>query len=69
MISFERRVSLRPRPLMKEIRYIWAINEAIKEEMERDENVILNGEHTGTPGGSFGASRGLYDRFRARAHF
>ena len=48
---------------MKEIRYIWAVNEALKEEMERDENVILIGEDVGTPGGSFGASRGLYDLF------
>lgn len=48
---------------MKEIRYIWAINEAIKEEMERDENVFLVGEDVGVPGGSFGASRGLYDLF------
>ena len=48
---------------MKEIRYIWAINEALKEEMERDENVVLIGEDVGIPGGSFGASRGLYDRF------
>ncbi len=48
---------------MKEIRYIWAINEAIAEEMERDENVVLLGEDVGVPGGSFGASRGLYDRF------
>ncbi|MBW1941323.1 MAG: alpha-ketoacid dehydrogenase subunit beta [Deltaproteobacteria bacterium] len=48
---------------MKEIRYIWAINEAIREEMERDENVFLIGEDVGAPGGSFGASRGLYDLF------
>jgi pyruvate/2-oxoglutarate/acetoin dehydrogenase E1 component len=48
---------------MKEIRYIWAINEAIREEMERDENVLLIGEDVGVPGGSFGASRGLYDLF------
>lgn len=48
---------------MKEIRYIRAINEAIKEEMERDENVVLIGEDVGVPGGSFGASRGLYDLF------
>ena len=48
---------------MKEIRYIRAINEAMKEEMERDENVILIGEDVGVPGGSFGASRGLYDLF------
>jgi pyruvate/2-oxoglutarate/acetoin dehydrogenase E1 component len=48
---------------MKEIRYIWAINEAIKEEMERDDKVVLIGEDVGTPGGSFGATRGLYDHF------
>ncbi|MCK4816289.1 alpha-ketoacid dehydrogenase subunit beta, partial [bacterium] len=48
---------------MKEIRYIWAINEALKEEMGRDENVVLIGEDVGIPGGAFSASRGLYDRF------
>ena len=48
---------------MKEIRYVWAINEALKEEMERDEDVVLIGEDVGIPGGAFGASRGLYDRF------
>lgn len=48
---------------MKEIRYIWAIGEAIKEEMERDDTVFLIGEDVGIPGGSFGASRGLYDLF------
>ncbi|MCP4577929.1 MAG: alpha-ketoacid dehydrogenase subunit beta [Deltaproteobacteria bacterium] len=48
---------------MKEIRYISAINEAIREEMERDENVFLMGEDVGVPGGSFGASRGLHDLF------
>ncbi len=48
---------------MKEIRYIRAINEAMQEEMERDENVFLIGEDVGIPGGSFGASKGLYDRF------
>ena len=48
---------------MKEIRYIGAINEAIKEEMENDENVLLIGEDVGAPGGSFGASRGLLDHF------
>ncbi len=51
---------------MKEIRYIWAINEAIKEEMERDGDVLLIGEDVGAPGGSFGASRGLLDRFGPR---
>ena len=48
---------------MKEIRYIWAINEALSEEMARDENVVLFGEDVGKPGGSFGASRGLLENF------
>ncbi len=48
---------------MKETRYIWAINEAMKEEMERDEDVLLIGEDVGIGGGAFGASRGLYDQF------
>ena len=48
---------------MKEIRYVWAINEAIKEEMERDKNVVLMGEDVGTPGGPFGATRDLYAQF------
>jgi len=48
---------------MKEIRYIWAVGEAMKEEMERDENVVLIGEDVGRSGGAFGASRGLYEKF------
>ena len=48
---------------MKEIRYIGCINEAIREEMQRDERVVLIGEDVGRPGGSFGASRGLLEQF------
>lgn len=48
---------------MKELRYIFAIKEAMEEEMERDENVFLIGEDVGLAGGSFGASRGLYEKF------
>jgi pyruvate/2-oxoglutarate/acetoin dehydrogenase E1 component len=48
---------------MKDIRYIFAIKEAMEEEMERDENVFLIGEDVGLAGGAFGASRGLYDKF------
>jgi len=50
---------------MREIRYIGGINEAIREEMERDDRVVLIGEDVGRPGGSFGASRGLLDQFGA----
>jgi len=48
---------------MKDIRYISAIKEALEEEMERDEKVFLIGEDVGRAGGSFGASRGLFEKF------
>jgi pyruvate dehydrogenase E1 component beta subunit len=48
---------------MKDIRYIFAIKEAMEEEMARDENVFLIGEDVGLAGGSFGASRGLFEKF------
>lgn len=48
---------------MKEIRYVWGIEEALREEMALDDRVILIGEDVGSPGGAFGASRGLLDLF------
>ncbi len=48
---------------MPEIRYIWALNQAMAEEMARDQDVILLGEDVGPAGGAFGASRGLYEQF------
>ncbi len=48
---------------MKEIRYIWGVKEAICEEMEKDEQVVFIGEDIGSPGGSFGASKGLLEQF------
>jgi pyruvate/2-oxoglutarate/acetoin dehydrogenase E1 component len=51
---------------MREIRYIWGVKEAICEEMERDDQVVLMGEDVGKPGGSFGASKGLWDQFGSR---
>jgi acetoin:2,6-dichlorophenolindophenol oxidoreductase subunit beta len=46
---------------MSRKRYIQAINEALFEEMERDENVILIGEDVELA--IFGDARGLYERF------
>lgn len=43
--------------------YCWAIIDAMHEEMARDERVLLIGEDVAAAGGSFGASRGLLDRF------
>lgn len=48
---------------MKDSRYIFAIKEAMEEEMQRDENVFLIGEDVGLAGGSFGASKGLYEKY------
>jgi pyruvate dehydrogenase E1 component beta subunit len=53
-------------PAVKEVRYIKAINEALHEEMARDENVFLIGEDVGAPGGAFGGTRGLLQAFGER---
>ena len=43
--------------------YAKAINDALMEEMERDENVIVFGEDVAQFGGIFGATRGLLEKF------
>lgn len=43
--------------------YIDAITLAMKEEMERDENVFVLGEDVGRKGGVFKATQGLYEQF------
>lgn len=48
---------------MPELRYVKAITEALAEEMARDERVVILGEDVGAPGGTFGATRGLYQQF------
>jgi pyruvate/2-oxoglutarate/acetoin dehydrogenase E1 component len=48
---------------MKEIRYIRAITEALREEMARDPRVLVIGEDVAVPGGSFSATRGLLEEF------
>lgn len=50
---------------MKELSYLEAVNEALHEEMARDEKVLLMGEDVGVGygGGIFGATRGLLERF------
>lgn len=48
---------------MPEIRYIDAINLAHREEMSRDERVVVLGEDVGRKGGVFGATAGLLDKF------
>lgn len=48
---------------MREITYAQAINEAMSEEMRRDENVFLMGEDVGLYGGAFGVSVGMFEEF------
>jgi acetoin:2,6-dichlorophenolindophenol oxidoreductase subunit beta len=51
---------------MRETRYIKAINEALGEELARDESVFIVGEDVGGAGGAFGATRDLLERYGAR---
>jgi pyruvate/2-oxoglutarate/acetoin dehydrogenase E1 component len=51
------------------ISYNRAIQEAIAEEMERDESVFLMGEDVAGYGGVFGLSRGILKRFGSRRVF
>lgn len=48
---------------MPVISYIEAVTMAIREEMERDENVFVLGEDVGVKGGVFKATQGLYEKF------
>jgi pyruvate/2-oxoglutarate/acetoin dehydrogenase E1 component len=51
---------------MAEITYREAIAQAIIEEMELDENVVLIGEDVGKFGGAMAATKGVFERFGAR---
>ncbi|URN94192.1 MAG: alpha-ketoacid dehydrogenase subunit beta [Candidatus Pristimantibacillus lignocellulolyticus] len=48
---------------MAKIDYIEAIRLAMKEEMERDENVFVLGEDVGVKGGVFTTTKGLHEQF------
>ena len=51
---------------MPTITYREALNQALAEEMERDENVFLMGEEVGLYNGAYKVSKGLMDRFGER---
>lgn len=51
---------------MREIAYREALNEALAEEMERDESVFLMGEEVAEYNGAYKVSRGLLDKFGPR---
>lgn len=48
---------------MRTSTYIQAVNEAMKDELRRDENVFLIGEDIGSYGGLFRVTRNLWDEF------
>ncbi len=50
---------------MREITYAQAINEAMSEEMRKDDSIIFLGEDIGIYGGAFGVSRGMFEEFGA----
>jgi pyruvate/2-oxoglutarate/acetoin dehydrogenase E1 component/TPP-dependent pyruvate/acetoin dehydrogenase alpha subunit len=50
-------------PGTHKVLYREAIQEALREEMERDESVFLMGEDIGLYGGAYGATRGLFEAF------
>lgn len=47
-------------------RYMEAVNAALADEMERDDRVALLGVDIGEPGGVYGVTRGLHERFPNR---
>ena len=52
---------------MRKISYGKAINEALYQEMERDENVFIIGEDVAKMGGDFGVTRGIWQKWPDRA--
>lgn len=43
--------------------YLQALNDALREEMERDPRVLIIGEDVGRFGGCFGVTKGLFEQF------
>ncbi len=48
---------------MREITFVQAINEALREEMRKNPDIILMGQDVGIAGGVRGVTKGLYDEF------
>ena len=47
----------------RSLKFWQGVNQAMVEEMERDPSVVLVGEDVARPGGPFGVTRGLHDKF------
>jgi pyruvate dehydrogenase E1 component beta subunit len=54
------------RPAMAEMRYRDALNAALREELQRDERVVILGEDIGVFGGAFKVTNGLLEEFGER---
>ena len=54
-----------PDPGSRELTFMQAVNEALAQELARDETVIMMGVDVGRVGGLFRASEGLYEQFGA----
>ncbi len=50
-------------PTTRPLKFWQGVNQALHEEMERDQRVVLVGEDVGRPGGPYGVTRGLLDKF------
>lgn len=48
---------------MRELKFSQALNEALDQEMERDEDVFVLGEDVGKMGGDFGVTQGLWKKY------
>jgi pyruvate/2-oxoglutarate/acetoin dehydrogenase E1 component len=48
---------------MRELKYVDALTEALRQEMERDERVFIMGEDIGPFGGIFKVTKGLWEQF------
>ncbi|WP_338603186.1 alpha-ketoacid dehydrogenase subunit beta [Sulfolobus tengchongensis] len=48
---------------MRQLTFTDAINEALRQEMERDSSIVLIGEDIGVYGGAFGVTKGLIEKF------
>ena len=51
---------------MRELKFSQALNEALHQEMERDEDVFVLGQDVGKMGGDFGVTQGLWKKYGER---
>jgi pyruvate dehydrogenase E1 component beta subunit len=48
---------------MRDLTYVEALNEALREELSRDDRVFVSGEDVGPYGGNLGVTKGLFEEF------